>query len=259
VVIAWRDAAGAHACKRLPPLPDSADYTAFASCFADYLDALRAAGLTVADSALYPLHTEQGVVAWCVQPLLPSDDLLPAVLGRVDADEARRIFDQVVARIAEVASPRLGLDAQASNWMWHEDDLVYLDVTTPLMRDDQGREALDMGLFLAALPWALRGAVRRWMLADLVDKYYAPRSAILDLVGNLRKEGLSELVPVLLPTANQAVDPPLTLAEVDRYYRSDARSWEVLLVLRRADRWWQRMVRRRTYPFLLPGRIDRGL
>jgi hypothetical protein len=33
--------------------------------------------------------------------------------------------------------------------------------------------------------------------------------------------------------------------------------WEILLRLRRADRWWQRTVRRRGYPFLLPGPVDR--
>ena len=42
-----------------------------------------------------------------------------------------------------------------------------------------------------------------------------------------------------------------------RVYASDARLWEVLLRLRRLDRAWQRRVRRREYPFLLPGRIDR--
>jgi len=44
---------------------------------------------------------------------------------------------------------------------------------------------------------------------------------------------------------------------VRRYYRSDARLWELMLRLRRADRWWQRRIRRRTYPFLLPGHIER--
>ena len=45
--------------------------------------------------------------------------------------------------------------------------------------------------------------------------------------------------------------------EARAYYRSDARMWEVLLRLRRADRWWQAQVRHRPYPFLLPGRIER--
>ena len=51
--------------------------------------------------------------------------------------------------------------------------------------------------------------------------------------------------------------PPITLSEVRRYYRGDARTWAQLLRLRRADRFWQRKVRRRAYPFLLPGRIER--
>jgi hypothetical protein len=45
--------------------------------------------------------------------------------------------------------------------------------------------------------------------------------------------------------------------EVARDYASDARQWELLLRLRRADRWWQQRVRRREYPFLLPGPITR--
>ena len=45
--------------------------------------------------------------------------------------------------------------------------------------------------------------------------------------------------------------------EVRRYYRSDARLWEALLRLRRLDRAWCRHVRRRTYPFLLPAKVER--
>jgi hypothetical protein len=33
--------------------------------------------------------------------------------------------------------------------------------------------------------------------------------------------------------------------------------WALLQILRRVDRSWQRGVRRRSYPFLLPGRIAR--
>ena len=39
--------------------------------------------------------------------------------------------------------------------------------------------------------------------------------------------------------------------------RADARMWALLQRLRRADRWWQRRVRRRQYPFLLPGEVQR--
>ncbi len=64
-------------------------------------------------------------------------------------------------------------------------------------------------------------------------------------------------MPDAVAAANDRVDPPLTVDEVRKYYRSDARTWEVLLRLRRADQWWQRRVRRRTYPFLLPEPTER--
>jgi hypothetical protein len=49
----------------------------------------------------------------------------------------------------------------------------------------------------------------------------------------------------------------MTVADVRRYYRSDARLWALLLRIRTLDRSWQRRVRRRPYPFLLPREIER--
>jgi len=103
--------------------------------------------------------------------------------------------------------------------------------------------------YLAPIPDEERG--------DLVAAYHRPRDVAVDLVGNLVKERLDSLVPVAIEAANRRVDPPITRHEAERWYRSDSRMWEVLLRLRRADRSWQRRVRRRTYPFLLPERIER--
>jgi hypothetical protein len=61
----------------------------------------------------------------------------------------------------------------------------------------------------------------------------------------------------VIEAVNRTVEAEITEDEVRRYYRSDARLWELMLRLRRADRWWQRRIRRRTYPFLLPGHIER--
>ena len=57
--------------------------------------------------------------------------------------------------------------------------------------------------------------------------------------------------------AGDRLEPPLTVEQVRADYRSDARTWALLQSVRRADRAWQHRVRRRTYPFLLPARIDR--
>jgi hypothetical protein len=137
--------------------------------------------------------------------------------------------------------------------------LLYLDVTTPLMRSDQGEELLDTELFMKSLPWALRGLVRRFFFRQILDKYYVPRGVVLDLLGNLYKEGLSRLIPGFLERANERLSEPIGEEEVRAYYQSDAWMWALMQRLRRADRWWQRAIRRRTYPFLLPGEIRRNL
>ena len=95
-------------------------------------------------------------------------------------------------------------------------------------------------------------ANERWLA--MLGKFVAEAARF---AANLQKEGLSEWIPPALEVINAQVSPTVTPEEVERYYRSDARLWEAMLKLRRADRWWQRRVRRRDYPFLLPGHIDR--
>lgn len=193
------------------------------------------------------------LTVWCLQPLVDSSCFLPAVLS----DDPRPIYEKLVSTVTSTIEAQVGLDAQVSNWVLRDGRLSYLDVTTPLLRGDDGRELLDLDLFIASLPWALRGAVRRFLLGAILDKYYEPRGALLDIAGNLQKEGLGPTIPTFLQVANAAVDRPITEAEVHAYYREDARMWALLQRLRRLDRAWQRSVRRRVYPFLLPGEIER--
>ena len=74
---------------------------------------------------------------------------------------------------------------------------------------------------------------------------------LLDVASNLHKEQLDRCVPLLLAAAAARVGPPIAHAEVLRYFRRDRALWLALQRLRRADRAWQRRVRRRPYPFLL--------
>jgi hypothetical protein len=107
------------------------------------------------------------------------------------------------------------------------------------------------------LPWALRGTVRRFLLQSILDKYYSPRGVLVDLLGNLIKEGVSRWLGLGLEIVNTKIEPAIDEAEVRRYYREDAGMWALLQRLRRMDRMWQRRVRRRQYPFLLPGKVER--
>jgi len=259
-VLAWPEASGPHACKRLPIFDDEARYDAFRACFHDYLDALTKAGVAVHDSRLEALPRDDGrIVAYCIQPVLEAAALAPAQLRTADRRSGRALLGEIVGYIATTVRPTLGIDAQLSNWATSRSSLVYIDITTPLLRDAAGRDLLDTELFMASLPAAFRPVVRRFMLADILDPYFAARPAALDLAGNLHKEGLVDWVADLVAIANERLGIDLDVAEVRRYYRSDARRWALLQRARRVDRAWQRRVRRRAYPFLLPGHVDRRL
>lgn len=257
-VLAWPDGPGGWACKRLPPFPGRDAFERYAAVFHDYLGALEQAGIRPVPSALRTLPARgEGLVAWCVQPRLAAEAVGPRLLAQATPEQARALLDDVSAATCRMIDGRRGLDAQISNWARHDGQLVYLDVTTPMLRDARGRDRLDTDLFLASLPWALRGIVRAFVLRSILDHYHAPRAALVDLGANLLKERLERHLPALLACANARVTPAIEAAEVRRYYTGDARVWAALQRLRGLDRAWQRRVRRRVYPFLLPGPIAR--
>jgi hypothetical protein len=259
-VVAWPDATGPYACKRLPRFDDAAQLDAYAALFDEYMAELRASGVVVHPSHLQTVAQADGqVVAYCVQPVLPAESLAPKLLRTADDARRRDVLTRVVEHIGTTVHPMLGIDAQLSNWALPDDRLVYLDVTTPLLRDDHGKDRLDTELFMASLPAAFRPVVRRFLLGSILDPYYSVRRAALDVTGNLRKEGLAEHVPMAVSIANERLDIDLTVDEVEAHYRRDARLWSLLQRARRVDRAWQRHVRRRPYPFLLPGPVDRGV
>lgn len=262
LVVGWPTDQPMHACKRLPRFPDRAAFDRYRDVLDRYVAALTARGLTVLPSELLHCDAPDGsVVGYLVQEALPEDSLLTSVLRGTGPDPDHPVLAELAGHVAAVVDPALGLDGQLSNWAVRADGtLVYFDLTTPLLTEPDGRPALDVGLFLAAAPWALRPALRRFVVPGILQRYHDPRTVLLDLAANLHKEQLVPWVPGVVAAANRVLPPahrPLEADEVARDYASDARQWELLLRLRRADRWWQQRVRRRDYPFLLPGPISR--
>ncbi|NVI88204.1 DUF6206 family protein [Actinomadura sp. BRA 177] len=250
--------AGKFACKRLPVFPSRQRFDRYRRSLDTYLSRLDERGLKVAETNLWHRVRPSGqIVAYCVQEELPGDRLCSKLLHTESEEWARGFFKRFLDAVDRAVSPGLGLDAQASNWTDIGGDLVYLDITTPLMRDGGGREQLDVRLFFTSLPWALRDAVRLSMTRSIFDKFYSTRGVVLDFLGNLHKERLGDLVPVFLEQAAERLERPITAEEVAAYYREDARMWELIQRLRKADRFWHNRIRRRTYPFLLPPDVDR--
>lgn len=251
------------AVKRLPCFKDEARLQRYVATFAAYQAALNQAGIeTLESQILVAARQWNGVSAYCVQPLLPPGRLCVDRLRGMPSTPARRLGAELFDLIGGAVSNKLGLDAQLSNWFLRSEDpdplaFGYLDLTTPLLRDESGAERLDTELFLASLPAALRPVVRRFLLRDILANYYDLRSVLRDLLGNLIKESLEQHLDGWLGLANARVSPALTISEVRTHYSEDARTWALLQGLRRVDRAWQRYVRRRPYGFLLPEQIER--
>jgi len=259
-VVAWPGTSGEVACKRLPPFRDRRALDEYASCVEEYLRRLASRGVTPLATSVERIHHDDGRwFAYCVQPVSAKESLGPTFLSSATADEALGFFQDFLEAIESCVDEKVGLDGQLSNWVVTADGLRYLDVSTPMLRDDEGREKLDLELFIASLPWAMRWLVRKLFLGQILDKYYDRRAVIVDFLGNLHKEGLARYIVRFLERANERVSPEITEKEILAFYREDARLWALLQRLRRADRAWQRQVRRRTYPFLLPGKIERNI
>jgi len=260
-VLAWPGADGPWACKRLPLFDTEARIQLYRQRFNEYVAVLSARGITVHDSRLQIVPTTGGTAVYIIQPALPSGLLGPARLRAASDAEGRALVGEIIDKIAAVSSPRVGLDAQLSNWACLDGELVYFDISTPMLRDAEGRDLLDTELFISSLPPYLRPVVRHLLLGSLLDQFFSPRTTALDFAANLYKEELGDWVPAVVELANERLrpDPLLSVQEARRYRRRDARTWEMLQRMRRIDRVWQQRVRRRHYPFLLPGRINRGL
>ncbi|HEX9258533.1 MAG TPA: DUF6206 family protein, partial [Acidimicrobiales bacterium] len=164
------------ACKRLPIFPDRAAAGRFEVTFHRYCSTLEERGVRVVDTEVLHLPQSDGqVVVYCVQPVLASDCLAVSIGRRGDPQ-----FPEVLAAIVDAAfaviDPIVGLDAQLSNWAWVDGRLVYFDLTTPMLRRADRVSELDTGVFLASLPWALRGPVRRFVLPGILERYHNARS-----------------------------------------------------------------------------------
>ena len=201
--------------------------------------------------------------------VLPREGTL--LLVRLVLQELRRVWEYNRSQ----NRVQVALDGQISNWSLDGFDpqqpsvdgktrLYYLDTSTPLFRVC-GVEQLNPELFLRSAPSFLAWVLRRFFLADVVNRYYDLRRVVMDLLANFYKEQQDALVPDVLAVANEffCTDvpewgiAPLTEPELRSYYREDAFIWSFYLAARKIDRFLSTRLLRREYPYILPPAIKR--
>ena len=263
-------------CKRMSGFRDAEAVTRYEELVTEYLDSLTAAGVRPVATTVVPVRPAgRRPLAYLLQPELPARTFGHQRLATdsdsdLDGDVARVLAGVLRVHRASAAGPvELAVDGQLSNWSFPpeaEGEPLLVDVGTPFMRRG-GKHLFDTEIFLSAVPPVLRAYYRhRRMIEAYLDDYFVPRLVAVDLLGNLHKEGRPDRIPVALGRVNtwlrEHADElgrprPVTVDEVDRYYRQDARLLALFLRLRRLDRFVRSTVLHGRYDFVLPGRVRR--
>lgn len=247
-VLSWQG----FACKRLPPITDRTRLERHRALILEYVDRLEAAGIAVVDTAVQITDRHGYAVAYVVQPQLERSTLLPVVMAPLAPAPARALAALVFDAVERANAAGIGLDANLSNWAVQDGRPLYIDVSTPMLRDAAGHHRLDSELFVSTMPVLLRGLVRRYFVKDLLDRYYVPLSVFENLLGDLPNSDLEGLTIPLLEDVNRRLSTPLTPARIESYRREDRLTWGLIRWSLRLERRWRRWVRDGNPPHLIP-------
>ena len=260
------------AYKRMPLFHSRAEAEQYITHYRQYCQWLREAGLVLPDDET--LVTDQPgrpTVLYIGQKQLPAERFCHQLIRSMNEHDFKLLVEKICAEIQKIwlfneshlPSLELAIDGQLSNWVWLPGDaggeMVYTDTSTPLFRID-GQEQLNPELFLQSAPSFLRWIIRWLFLSDVMNRYYDRRQVYIDLAANLHKEQRPDLVPAAVDVINNHLtrEPdPLTVKEVEKYYKEDRLIWSLFLAFRRFDRRLKTKLFRQRYEFILPGKIER--
>jgi hypothetical protein len=260
------------AFKRLPLFSDRSSAQRYTQQHDEYCRLLTDAGLRLPEHDTFIIEPDgRPVAVYIAQKFIPSRHFGHRKIHQGNQGDIQLLFETIVAQTAGIwrynrrhqATLEMALDGQLSNWAWFNDQarplIYYIDTSTPLFRKN-GIEQLDPELFLKSAPVFLRWILRWLFLKDVIERYYDQRQVYTDLAANLYKEQRPDLIPEVITIINRQLGTdhqPLTVAEVEKYYREDKIIWSSYLFFRRIDRWLTTQLLRRRYEYILPGKIRR--
>lgn len=259
------------AFKRMPLFSSAAEADRYQEKYIQYCQLVADAGITLPDHGTAVIQVPgKPVVLYIAQKQYPENQLAHHRIAKLSVQETDALFTRIVTAIHSVqvynrnsTHVEIAVDGQLSNWILTDEaegnHLIFIDTSTPLYRVN-GTEQLDAELLLKSAPSYLRWILRLFFLDDVLNRYYDSRKVCIDLAANLCKEQRPDLIPAALACMNKIMkfpDGPVAAKEVTSYYREDRIIWALYLAFRRIDRWVKTTMLRRSYPFILPGRIHR--
>jgi hypothetical protein len=238
--------------KRVPPFRDSTEAATYAAVTAAYIEAIEESGVACVRTEVAQLERPDGtVVVYHCQPLLQPASLVSNVLRRDDPDPHHPVVVALVRAITDIVRPPVALDAQASNWVWHDDRVWYLDFSTPLLLDDRDRVQFSSYGFDLEYPRFVRGVFARESQKWL-PHFTDPDFVLHDMVGLLHREGLERWCEAVAIAVQREAGITISLDRALANFKSDTRWFPVAHALRRLQRTWLQRTGRRYESLLTP-------
>ncbi len=252
--------------KRLPLFQTKEEAESYVANYDQYIVALKKANINVPNDSTSIVVGEK-VVLYVGQKEFKKEEFCHNLLHALSDNDSLKMIEQILVEIAKIfsfnkeqmPSLELSIDGQISNWAQVNGITVFVDTSTPLLKQN-GIEQLDPELLLNSTPGALKWLIRKFFLQEVMDRYYDMRLVYIDLIANLHKEQKPALIPNVIELANKLLPAEveqITFKEVTSYYKEDKFIWQLFLVLRKMDRWFTNTIFRKRYQFILPGKTKR--
>ena len=258
-----------NAYKRLPLFDNQKIAEDYTQIYDSYCNYLKKIGLNLPDDQTVIItQVNRSVVLYIVQKKHNPERFAHILTKSYNELQFIKLINKISVEIEKVwkfnseniSIKELAIDGQLSNWILSEDDKIfYIDTSTPLFKLDC-IEQLNPDLILKTAPSFLRWILRLFFLKDVMNRYYERRQVYMDLIANLYKEQRADLIPIAIETINVYLkndEKPITIKEVEKYYKEDKLIWTLFLAFRRFDKWLTTKILRRRYEFILPGKIKR--
>ncbi len=272
------------AYKRLPIFDNEKQVRRYIKAYNEYNKILKEyIGLNIPDYGAFWLKNPDGrIVMYCAQKKVSTDSIGNKIIHELDNHDVKKLVLFIMRELKKVwlfnkksKNIKVGFDGQISNFALlgynstipkvpEDPKFFYLDTSTPMYRKN-GIEAMEWELLFKSAPSFLRFILKTLFMQDLVDRYYDWRQVTIDLIANFFKEQKPELIPGIIRVVNnflnrEAIEfnlEPITLKEVQSYYNFDKFIWELLLKVRKFDRFLKTKLFRKKYDFYLPEKIKR--
>lgn len=251
LALRWTSNGVDYVVKRVPPFPTVESAAGYCEVTRDYIHTIEASGVDCVATELQQLDRPDGsAVVFHCQPLLDASLLVSNLLRETAPRDDHPAVKAVVTAIGDIVDDQVALDAQCSNWFWYDDKVWYLDLSTPLLLDDNKMVKFEIEGFAREYPMAFRPIVKSELLR-LVPHYTDLAHVLHDLLANLHRERLVQWSHAFATAGGHQYGIELSLHKAARMFRSDARLFPWLQRLRRAQRFWIQATGRR-YDSMLP-------